>query len=197
MSVVGPDRTDVTNLDPVAAHAATSDPTALVGCALQPAGAFAPNEKRAPELRTTQSPRTPDLLKLAIRGNCSATSSSVETVPIAQFSALVVLNKLDYRGHWCARLRLVPTTLPVLIEDEPTGSETMLILTRRVGETVMIGNDITVTVLGVKGGQVRIGTTAPKEVSVHRQEIHERIQRDAVAGSRSAPRFSARPCGRG
>ena len=51
----------------------------------------------------------------------------------------------------------------------------MLILTRRVGETLMIGNDISVTVLGVKGNQVRIGVDAPKEVAVHRKEIFERI----------------------
>ena len=54
----------------------------------------------------------------------------------------------------------------------------MLILTRRVGETVMIGNDVTVTVLGVKGNQVRIGVNAPKDVAVHREEIYERIQRE-------------------
>jgi carbon storage regulator len=53
----------------------------------------------------------------------------------------------------------------------------MLILTRRVGETVMIGNDVTVTVLGVKGNQVRVGINAPKNVAVHREEIYERIQR--------------------
>jgi carbon storage regulator len=54
----------------------------------------------------------------------------------------------------------------------------MLILTRRVGETVMIGNEVTVTVLGVKGNQVRIGINAPKSVAVHREEIYERIKRE-------------------
>jgi carbon storage regulator len=54
----------------------------------------------------------------------------------------------------------------------------MLILTRRVGETVMIGNDVTVTILGVKGNQVRVGINAPKTIAVHREEIYERIKRE-------------------
>lgn len=54
----------------------------------------------------------------------------------------------------------------------------MLILTRRVGETLMVGDDVTVTVLGVKGNQVRIGVNAAKEVAVHREEIYQRIQKE-------------------
>lgn len=57
----------------------------------------------------------------------------------------------------------------------------MLILTRRAGETVMIGSDVTITVLGVKGNQVRIGINAPKDVAVHREEIFERIQSEKAA----------------
>ncbi|MEN8205066.1 MAG: carbon storage regulator CsrA [Pseudomonadota bacterium] len=52
----------------------------------------------------------------------------------------------------------------------------MLVLTRRVNETLMIGNEVTVTVLGVNGNQVRIGINAPKEVAVHREEVYERIK---------------------
>jgi carbon storage regulator len=52
----------------------------------------------------------------------------------------------------------------------------MLILTRRIGETLMVGDEVTVTVLGVKGNQVRIGVNAPRDVAVHREEIYQKIQ---------------------
>jgi carbon storage regulator len=67
----------------------------------------------------------------------------------------------------------------------------MLILTRRVGETVMIGNDVTVTVLGVKGNQVRVGVNAPRDVAVHREEIFERIKREEEGGGSTTA--AARP----
>jgi len=64
----------------------------------------------------------------------------------------------------------------------------MLILTRRVGETIMVGDTVTFTVLGVKGTQVRCGINAPKEVAVHREEIYERIHREREqAAMRGAP----------
>ena len=61
----------------------------------------------------------------------------------------------------------------------------MLILTRRVGESVMIGDNVEITVLGVKGGQVRIGVKAPKEVSVHREEILDRIKHENESSART------------
>jgi carbon storage regulator len=61
----------------------------------------------------------------------------------------------------------------------------MLILTRRVGETLMIGDSVTVTILGVKGNQVRVGITAPKDVAVHREEIFQRIGREGAGAGGS------------
>lgn len=65
----------------------------------------------------------------------------------------------------------------------------MLILTRRVGETVVIGDDVTVTVLGVKGNQVRLGVNAPREVAVHREEIFERIKRERGEEETVSPQY--------
>ncbi len=62
----------------------------------------------------------------------------------------------------------------------------MLILTRRVGESVMIGDEVTITILGVKGNQVRVGINAPKTVAVHREEIYERIKASGSAGTSRA-----------
>jgi carbon storage regulator len=67
----------------------------------------------------------------------------------------------------------------------------MLILTRRVGETVVIGDDVTVTVLGVKGNQVRLGVNAPREVSVHREEIFERIKKEQEHEETLKPRVAS------
>jgi carbon storage regulator len=67
----------------------------------------------------------------------------------------------------------------------------MLILTRRVGESLMIGDDVSITVLGIKGNQVRLGVNAPKEISVHREEIYQRIQQEKTKAQEVAPSVQA------
>ena len=62
----------------------------------------------------------------------------------------------------------------------------MLILARRVGETLMIGDDVTITILSVRGGQIRVGVNAPKNTAVHREEVYEKMRKDAAAGASQA-----------
>jgi len=71
----------------------------------------------------------------------------------------------------------------------------LLILTRRIGETLMIGDEITVTVLGVKGNQVRVGVHAPKNVAVHREEIYERIQKETEPKTANSKTGAQTPVG--
>ena len=79
------------------------------------------------------------------------------------------------RSRACASMTGFP-------KDGKREEKDMLILTRRVGETLMIGDSVSVTVLGVKGNQVRIGINAPKELAVHREEIYQRIKREGEGG---------------
>jgi carbon storage regulator len=75
-----------------------------------------------------------------------------------------------------------------MADEHIQGERSMLILTRRVGQTLHIGDHVQVTVLGIQGSQVRIGVNAPKNVAVHRREIYERIQHEREAGIICTPR---------
>jgi carbon storage regulator len=90
----------------------------------------------------------------------------------------------DVRGAWQERVQDRTKVHPARAEGPAKAEDqkNMLILTRRVGETLMIGDNVTVTVLGVKGNQVRIGINAPKDLAVHREEIYQRIKREQEGG---------------
>jgi carbon storage regulator len=79
------------------------------------------------------------------------------------------------------RLAFLGTVTKVSVPQAEVQGDVMLILTRRVGESLKIGEEVTVTVLGIKGNQVRVGIAAPKSVAVHREEIFERIKAEQVA----------------
>jgi carbon storage regulator len=85
---------------------------------------------------------------------------------------------IAWLGWHCSGTKLRSEVPEQITYKGYSGRLKMLILTRRVGETLMIGDEVTVTVLGVKGNQVRIGVNAPRDVTVHREEIYERIKRE-------------------
>jgi carbon storage regulator len=108
-------------------------------------------------------------------GTKSACKRFLSGHPVAKIPAPVPFNA----AAWLAKVLVCGDPAEKYQKQkEHYGDWTMLILTRRVGETLMIGDEVTVTVLGVKGNQVRIGVNAPRDVTVHREEIYERIKRE-------------------
>jgi carbon storage regulator len=90
---------------------------------------------------------------------------------------LVVASRADWKGGASAGSLFAARAKGIIKSQECT----MLILTRRPGESVKIGDEVTVTVLAIKGRQLRLGFTAPQNIAVHREEIYERIQADKLA----------------
>jgi carbon storage regulator len=102
-----------------------------------------------------------------------------------ELELLVRRARARFRWNRSDFLVSIPCYLSISTEEHH-----MLILTRRVGESVMIGDDVTITVLGVKGNQVRVGINAPKNVAVHREEIYERIKREQQGDLSEKPKPS-------
>jgi carbon storage regulator len=93
----------------------------------------------------------------------------------------IVVDRVARMRYAISRLAFLSTVTKVSVPQEELRGAVMLILTRRVGESLKIGEEVTVTVLGIKGNQVRVGIAAPKSVAVHREEIFERIKSEQVA----------------